>query len=126
MRYLLDTHILLWSLSDVERLSPKVRDIIIGPRHEVFVSVVSAWEIAIKKGLGRLSAPDGMEAEVRRCGFSTLLVTFGHTEMLATLPHHHRDPFDRMLIAQARSDRLILVTADPMFAVYDVDLLFMD
>ncbi|MBF0137413.1 MAG: type II toxin-antitoxin system VapC family toxin [Magnetococcales bacterium] len=126
MKYLLDTHIFLWSLSNVSRLSSKVRDTIASPQHKVYVSVVSAWEIAIKKGLGKLSVPDNMEEEIYRCGFSTLSVTFDQTEVLAALPQHHRDPFDRMLIVQAMTDHLTLITADPMFKAYSVNLLFMN
>ncbi len=126
MRLLLDTHVFLWSISSIRQLPPQVREKMLSPANEVFVSVATAWEIGIKKGLGKLTAPDGLEREILRCGFSALPVTFTHTEAVAGLPRHHRDPFDRMLIVQARLDRLTLVTADPVMRQYDVDLLFID
>ncbi|MEO5330161.1 MAG: type II toxin-antitoxin system VapC family toxin [Magnetococcus sp. THC-1_WYH] len=125
MRYLLDTHILLWGVSNVYRLSPQVRQVLASPDNDVFVSVVTAWEISIKLRLGKLSSPLGLEQEIIRCGFSPLLLTFSHAEAVAELPLIHRDPFDRMLIVQAQLDGLILVTADSAFKAYDVDLLFM-
>ena len=126
MNGLLDTNALLWFFFEDPRLPESVKDAIASPDNRMFVSVVSAWEIGIKKGLGRLSVPDGMQQEIHRCGFATLPLTFDHAEAVARLPHHHRDPFDRMLIVQARMEGMTLVTADPWFKTYDVELLFMD
>lgn len=90
---------------------------------EVFVSAASAWEAAIKAGLGRLRLPDRFERGVEESGFAKLMVTFAHAEQVADLPRHHRDPFDRLLIAQARVEGLTLVTADEALGVYEVDFL---
>lgn len=125
MKFLLDTHIFLWGLSNVPRLSSQVQQVLLSPVDDVFVSVVSAWEIGIKKSLAKLTAPDDLEQEILRCGFLTLQMTFDHAKAVATLPWQHRDPFDRMLIAQAQIEALTLVTADPIIRKYDVNLLFM-
>ena len=90
----------------------------------VFVSVASAWEAAIKASLGRLELPDTVEAGVLASGFEKLLISFSHAEQAASLPHHHRDPFDRMLVAQAKAEGLTLVTHDRLLAPYDVEILW--
>lgn len=90
----------------------------------VFVSVASAWEAAIKVSLGRLELPDTIEAGVLASGFEKLLISFSHAERAASLPHLHRDPFDRMLIAQAQADSLTLVTHDRLLEPYEVEILW--
>src|SRR5262245_33457526 len=110
-RLLLDTHIFLWWRGQPARLSSTVRNSI-ATADLVFVSVASAWEAAIKCSLGRLEIPDTIEAGVLASGFEKLLITFTHTERVAGLPPHHRDPFDRMLVAQAQAEGLTLVTHD--------------
>jgi PIN domain nuclease of toxin-antitoxin system len=90
----------------------------------VFVSAASAWEAAIKASVGRLDLPDTIEAGVLASGFEKLLITFSHAEHAAGLPHHHRDPFDRMLIAQAQAEGLTLVTHDRLLEAYDVKILW--
>jgi PIN domain nuclease of toxin-antitoxin system len=122
-RLLLDTHIFLWWRGEPSRLAPKVRSSI-AAADIVFVSAVSAWEAAIKVSLGRLKLPDTIEAGVLASGFEKLLITFSHAERTASLPHHHRDPFDRMLIAQAQAEGLTLVTHDRLLAPYDVEILW--
>ena len=124
VKLLLDTHALLWTLLDDARLSDTAKAAILNPGNEVFVSVVSAWEMAIKKGLGKLQVPDELEKEVKDCGFYTLSMSFTHAESVALLPHHHRDPFDRMLVVQAMKDRLTIVTADDVIPKYDVPTLW--
>ena len=104
MRLLLDTHILLWSLTEPQRLSALVRRALEDARNEVFVSPVSVWEIAIKRALGKLKAPDILETDVMEQGFTPLSLTFFHAEQAGKLPQHHRDPFDRMLVAQAQAE----------------------
>jgi len=89
----------------------------------VFVSAVSAWEAAIKVSLGRLELPDTIEAGVLASGFEKLVITFSHAERVGGLPAHHRDPFDRMLVAQAQAEGLTLVTADAALERYDVPLM---
>ncbi len=120
---LLDTHVLLWALSDDPSLSISAREAIVDGRHRVLVSPVSAWEITIKKALGKLRAPDDLEAQLERHRFTPLDVTIAHALAVGELPDHHADPFDRLLIAQARTDRLTLVTRDVRIKDYDVAVL---
>lgn len=122
MRLLLDTHILLWWLAD-EDLSAPAREAIADPANLVAVSTASAWEISIKKALGKLTAPDDLEQQVREGGFVPLPISLAHGVAAGRLPRHHEDPFDRMLIAQARAERLTIVTRDKRFEDYDVALL---
>jgi len=122
-RLLLDTHIFLWWRGEPSRLSSIARSRI-ATADLVFVSVASAWEAAIKISLGRLDLPDSLEAGVLASGFEKLLITFAHAERAATLPPHHRDPFGRMLVAQAQADSLTLVTRDPHLEPYDVEILW--
>ncbi|MYA34262.1 MAG: type II toxin-antitoxin system VapC family toxin [Gemmatimonadales bacterium] len=123
MRLLLDTHTFLWWVSDYHQIGESARQAIADPASEVFVSAVSGWEIAIKKAKGRLAAPDNLATMVEEKRFVHLPLTFDHAERAATLPPHHRDPFDRMLIAQARAEGLILVTRDARIPLYDVPTL---
>jgi PIN domain nuclease of toxin-antitoxin system len=87
----------------------------------VFVSVASAWEIALKQVLGRLQVPGRVEPSIADSGFERLPISFAHAEAVETLPLHHHDPFDRILIAQAQIERLTLVTRDPHFRAYEID-----
>lgn len=119
-RLLLDTHAVLWSLSEPGKLIPTARTALEDAGNEVFVSVVSGWEIAIKRALGKLYAPDDLETGIRRQRFTPLLMTFHHAELAGALPPHHADPFDRMLIAQAQAEGLVLVTRDANMARYGV------
>ena len=118
--YLLDTNVVLWALAEPRRLSEAARVAMEDARNEIFVSVVSGWEIAIKRALGKAEAPDDLEAGIREQGFTPLLITFHQAERAGVLPPHHRDPFDRILIAQAQAEGLILVTRDPRIPVYGV------
>lgn len=122
MRLLLDTHPLLWWLADAG-LSAPARDAIAEPANLVVVSAASAWEISIKKALGKLAAPDDLEHQVRAGGFEPLPVTIAHAVAAGQLARHHEDPFDRMLIAQALAERLTIVTRDKRFDDYGVALL---
>jgi PIN domain nuclease of toxin-antitoxin system len=116
---LLDTNVFLWWVTDDATLHATARDEI--TRAEgVVVSAASAWEIAIKKGIGKLRAPADLEAELDRHAFLPLAVTFKHAQVAETLPWHHKDPFDRMLVAQARVEGLTLVTRDRRLALYGV------
>ncbi len=123
MRLLLDTRALLWTFDDPAELSRQALDAIADERNDVFVSAASAWEIAIKRALGKLVAPVDIEAGANRQGFSSLNVTFRHAHVAGTLPRHHADPFDRMLIAQAQSEGLTLVTRDAHMGPYAVETL---
>jgi PIN domain nuclease of toxin-antitoxin system len=117
VRVLLDTHVLIWW--DAGSL-PARPTRIIRRADEVFVSAASAWEATIKVSLGKLKAAAPMSAVARAYGFRELPISFAHAERVATLPKLHRDPFDRLLIAQALTDGLTIVTRDPEFAAYSV------
>jgi PIN domain nuclease of toxin-antitoxin system len=121
MSLLLDTHVLIW-WDEGRKLTAGARRAI-KDADAVYVSAASAWEVAIKIGLGRLRPSRTVEQAAHESGFLELPVTFRHAERVAALPAHHRDPFDRLLIAQAGIEGLTLVTRDPVFARYEVDIL---
>jgi PIN domain nuclease of toxin-antitoxin system len=121
-RLLVDTHVLLWWLGDDPALSDRARDAIAGPTTQPLVSAASVWEIAIKRSLGKLEAPDDLPEIITAEGFAWLPVGPGHAWRVRALPLHHRDPFDRILVAQALVEGLPLVTADARFGRYDVDI----
>ena len=124
MRLVLDTHILLWALADHPSLPATARETIADPANDVYISSLSLWEIAIKARLGKLSADvREVRAAALETGFRPLPFTLEHAAAIADLPEHHRDPFDRGLIAQARVEPLHLMTHDDALAAYDVDLL---
>lgn len=120
MKLLLDTHVLLWALAEPERLSDRARSAIEARRNTLYVSAASAWEIEIKRSLGKLEAPEALEDALASLGASELPIRLAHAEALRALPMHHRDPFDRMLVAQARVESLVLISADPLLACYGV------
>jgi PIN domain nuclease of toxin-antitoxin system len=122
VRLLLDTHALLGWLAD-EGLTAEARDAIADPANFVAVSAASAWEISIKKAIGKLAAPDDLEAQVQAGGFVPLPISIAHAVAAGQLARHHEDPFDRMLIAQARAEGLTIVTRDRRFDHYGVALL---
>ena len=122
-RVLLDTNVLLWWLAGNPQLGREARTIVADAETEVFVSAGTIWEISIKLELGKLKAPKNMEREVEREGFSKLAITLSHGQLAGSLPKIHRDPFDRMLVAQAQLEDLELVSADPVFAKYSVRLI---
>ncbi len=123
MRLLLDTHSLLWATTEPERVAPEALELIESSENEVFVSVVSPWELAIKLSRRRIELPEIFYETLRDGPFSLLPVTIRHTEAIPALPHHHRDPFDRMLVAQAQVEGLTLVTSDREIRRYPVSLL---
>ena len=120
MRLLLDSHTLLWWVSDVPRLGRVAFDAIASPYNEVFVSAVSIWELAVKREKGTLAAPGDLTSLVELKRFTPLPLSLFHAEQAATLPMHHRDPFDRMLIAQAQAEGLVLVTRDAYIRRYGI------
>lgn len=122
MRLLLDTHILIWVLDANPKLPVRLRDAI-AAADEVFVSAVTIFEIAVKSALGKLEVSGDVEAMTLDAGCHPLAVTWAHGRDVGRLPFHHHDPFDRLLIAQARVEDLVLVTADRVFAHYAVRLL---
>ncbi len=124
MKLLLDTHSFLWWIGNDDRLSDTARDAISDANNEVFFSVVSAWEMAIKTRSGKLSMDAELTGFVRKHlhknGFSVLPVILSHSMQIVQLPLHHRDPFDRMLVAQAQVEKIQLITKDPEIAKYAV------
>ena len=123
MILLLDAHALLWWLADDPTLVLSARAAIAEPGNEVLVSAATIWEIAIKRALGKLEAPDGLVDVLDDAGFDVLPVTGIDAETAGALPGHHRDPFDRMLVAQSRRMEAIIVTRDTAFALYGTHVL---
>lgn len=121
MRLLLDSHVVLWWLDDDPQLGAGAREMIAGA-DDVAVSVVTLWELGIKKALGKLDFPDDLDVCVEEEGFGLLPITAEHAVAAPTLPPHHGDPFDRMLLAQAISERRSIVTADEALIIYGVPL----
>jgi PIN domain nuclease of toxin-antitoxin system len=119
-RLLLDTHVLLWWLADDPALGTSARALIADARNEVFVSAASTWEIAIKRAKGLLQAPDNIDGVVEDENFSKLAISLFHGESAGSLPEIHRDPFDRMLIAQAQAEGLELMTSDSEIPKYGI------
>ena len=119
MRLLLDTHVLLWWLADDRKLGKTAREIIANPTNDVHVSTASVWEAAIKASLGRLEIElDDLEEAIVRNGFRPLPIGFRHAVTAGRLPSVHRDPFDRMLVAQAGVEELRIVSHDRVFERY--------
>lgn len=125
MKYLLDTSVFLWALAAVEKLNPKAQELLSNTREDLFLSAASAWEISIKYAIGRLElAQPPVECVpmwLREWGIRALEVTHLHALSVSDLPMHHQDPFDRLLVAQARMERMILMTADRVLGKYPVD-----
>jgi PIN domain nuclease of toxin-antitoxin system len=126
VRFLVDTHCWLWLQTTPERLSSDLLTLLADPANDLFLSAASSWEIAIKYALGKLPLPEPPSRYVPRrmtaSGSRGLAVEHAHCLRVADLPMHHRDPFDRLLVAQAQIDKLTLVTVDPQFEAYDVQL----
>jgi PIN domain nuclease of toxin-antitoxin system len=120
---LLDAHALLWWLGDEPKLSGAARAAIADPANDTLVSAATVWELAIKQGLGRLEIAADLVVELDRVGFSGLPVTLEDGAAAGALPPHHRDPFDRMLVAQAQRLDALVVTRDRAFAAYGINVL---
>ena len=122
---LLDTNVLVWLLlGDREAVSGHAQEALRDETRAVSVSAVSIWEIAIKRSLGKLVIEDRWTEALRRLRFDALAITWRHAEQVEALPWHHRDPFDRLLVAQAQLEDHALVSADPRLAAYDVDVVW--
>lgn len=128
MRALLDTHVLLWADADDPRLSTTARSVIEDGANEIVLSAVSAWEIAIKYRAGRLQLPyppaEYVSTRLTVLGLTPLSIDFQHAVRVASLPQHHTDPFDRLLVAQSQIEGLPIITSDPMIARYGVDIVW--
>lgn len=122
MRLLLDTHVILWWMADDPRLSDELKATL-DSEPDVYLSPVSAWEVTIKQALGKLSEPADLPERIRDSEFREMPIRMAHAVMAGRLPAHHRDPFDRMLVAQARCEDLTLVTRDRDIQRYKVSLL---
>ncbi len=123
MNLLLDTCTLLWCLSDDPSLDPNARKLVTDENNAVYVSAASIWEISIKQSLGKLKTPDNLLDSIATCRFELLPITPTHAAAVKDLPLHHRDPFDRMLVIQAKEDRMTLVTRDGFLEEYGVAVL---
>ncbi len=123
MSYLLDTQVLLWWLADDSALSSNARKVIASGSNLVCVSAVTIWEIVIKQALGKLEIPQEFREIIGEQGFEALPVTWDHAFEVANLPDHHRDPIDRVLIAQSRVEKMTLISQDTIVRRYDVRVL---
>jgi len=126
VRFLVDTHCWLWLQASPERLASEVLSLLADPANDLLLSAASSWEIAIKYALGKLPLPEPPARYVPRrmmaSGSRGLAIEHAHTLRVAELPLHHRDPFDRLLVAQAQIEKLVLVTVDRQFESYDVQI----
>jgi len=128
MKFLLDTVVWLWSVAEVGRLNQAARDVLEAPEHELYFSAASVWEIAIKTSIGKMRLPESprvlVPRETARLGLRPLQVSYSHALAVCDLPLLHGDPFDRLLVAQARSEGLALITADRDMKLYPVEILW--
>jgi len=127
MKLLLDTHIVLWFWDNVEKITKESLSAIIEPANEKYISIVSAWELAVKINIGKLTFEGGVTNFFRMVednGFELLPVKEDHIKHLETLPLHHRDPFDRLLLATVISEQMTFITSDKEFAQYGVPLIY--
>jgi PIN domain nuclease of toxin-antitoxin system len=122
MNLLLDSHAAVWWITDDPALGPEAVSVI-DQADQVYVSVVTPWELGIKRSLGKLQFPAGLPGVLVRAGMTMLLIGVEHAERAPALPMHHRDPFDRMLVAQAQIEALRIVTADAAIGRYDIDVI---
>lgn len=126
MKYLIDTHILIWFLEGNISLSKRAKNLIIDTDNQIFVSIASLWEMTIKMSIGKLkfskTLPEIIE-QMESDGINTLSIQEEHLKTLLVLPFHHNDPFDRLLIAQAQAENLVLITDDTKFNLYNVNIL---
>jgi PIN domain nuclease of toxin-antitoxin system len=124
VRLLLDTHTALWLLADDPRLSKRAGTLVTDPRNDVILSAVVVWEVAIKRSLGKLDAPDGFADMLVDAGADPLPINLDHARAVRELPWHHRDPFDRLLVAQAQHEQVSIVSDDEQLAAYGVRMLW--
>ncbi len=127
MRYLLDTHAIIWHLENDMQLSYKAKSIIEDEENEILATTVSLWEIAIKVSLKKLDltlTTDEIYQKLYGIDIRVLGILPNHIRIVQTLPHHHRDPFDRMIIAQAKAENCTVITRDAAFEAYDVPILW--
>lgn len=127
MKFLLDTQAMLWLFAEPKKINPRIRTKLAHPENPVFVSAVSTWEVSVKISIGKLTLPDGQDPgiylpnSIRRAGLTTIPISPEHTYGVSSLAQHHGDPFDRLLISQAKIEGLTIVTSDRIVAKYDVE-----
>jgi PIN domain nuclease of toxin-antitoxin system len=125
LKILLDTHVWLWMQAEPQKLGPLARQVVGDAGNELLFSAASVWEIAIKVRVGKLRLPEPVSryvpSRMQSSGVSALLVTHAHAAAVADLPPHHRDPFDRMLVAQALGEAVPILSSDPQFDAYDCE-----
>jgi len=121
--FLLDTHVFIWAMEESKRLSQDIKDKIINPRNKIFISVATVWEIVIKKAIKQIRLNFDIETSIRNAGFEVVPIKLPHALGVEKLPLHHRDPFDRVLISQAKAENLILITADRKIWKYRIKIL---
>jgi PIN domain nuclease of toxin-antitoxin system len=120
VRLVVDTHVALWLLDEDTRLSQSADQMLTDASNEVLLSAAVVWEVAIKRSLGKLDAPDGFARLLLDAGAAPLAVSIDHARAVRSLPWHHRDPFDRLLVAQAALEDAVLVSNDERLRAYDV------
>lgn len=118
MRFLLDTHMLIWWLTNARDLPPHFHTTISNPAHQVYVSIISVWEMTIKQSVGKLHIPADLEQQLERHQFQLLPLNLAHVRPVADLPLVHRDPFDRLLICQAMAEDMVFLSTDRVFRQY--------
>lgn len=123
MRLLADSHVVLWWLEGAARLSPAATDAIANGQNDLFLSAATVWELSIKQSIGKLRLDVDLRVHAQDQGFTELPVTGHHASTVRDLPFHHKDPFDRLLVAQAMVEGLTLVTADPALRAYGIPIL---
>lgn len=127
MRLLLDTHVWLWMLAEPERLGHRSRELVLDGSNDLLLSSASTWELSIKAGLGRIDLPEPpatyVPSRIRASGVTAIPIEHAPAARVASLPPHHRDPFDRLLVAQAIDLDVPLLSADPALSAYDVEVL---
>ncbi|EKD42694.1 MAG: hypothetical protein ACD_73C00056G0001 [uncultured bacterium] len=124
MNYLVDTHVLLWAITDDDKnLSSEVRELLAGDGHVIYVSIATLWELQIKQSIGKIKLPLHFFDQLPLAGYEILPIQLKHIKNLAKLPALHRDPFDRMIISQAQLEQLTLVTHDALMMKYPVNIL---
>ena len=121
--FLIDTHFFIWSMDKTKNLSLQIKSLIEDPRNDIFISVASVWEMIIKRSLGKLKLPRDIERGIKSAGFKILAIEISHVLGVEKLPPHHKDPFDRLLVAQAKAVGLIILTDDSKIKKYNVAVL---
>lgn len=120
MRYLLDTHVFIWAMENKKRLPESIKNEIINPSNTIFVSVATVWELIIKSAKKKLKAPKDIKGDIAASNFQLLSIEIEHVLNVRKLPDIHKDPFDRILITQAKVEKLTLITSDPKIWKYKI------